>query len=567
MGERDSVVIEQEKKWSIDYEELLKRNKYLIEENRNLYQENEKLREIFRIGVIEFEERERRIKFLKEELEKANQEIKRLKEENERLRKRIKELEGKNRILKKIAFGKKSEKRQEEKNKTNKKRGREQGHKGTGRKIPENLPIEEEIIEIPEEERHCEICGAPLIETGMEEISREVCVEKRYYIKVIKRKKYKKSCNCSHPIITADAPNKLIPKSKFSLSFWVDILINKYKNHMPVERQVSDMREYGVIVKSGTIFGGLKKIYFEYIAGLYQEMIKSIKGKNHFYSDESGWHLFVKIDKKGNYNWFVWVFISLDIAVFVLDPTRSAKVPLKVLFDIDKSQIKRLKDVEIEDKKIMTVDKFSSYKLLENMGLVELSYCWAHQRREFIDAKTKYPEIREWADTWIEKIAELYHINNKRIRYDKGNLEFIKYDKKLREKIEQIHFLINQQYSHPGQKEIMESMKKHWKGLTLFVDNPEIPMDNNIAERMLRPVVLGRKNYWGNHSIWGCNLSMAMFSIIQSCILNNISPRKYLTWYFQECIKKQPKDKIQIEKLLPHKLEGEIKNNLTMEPP
>jgi hypothetical protein len=81
---------------------------------------------------------------------------------------------------------------------------------------------------------------------------------------------------------------------------------------MPVERQVSDMREYGVIVKSGTIFGGLKKIYFEYIAGLYQEMIKSIRRKNHFYSDESGWHLFVKIDKKGNYNWFVWVFISKD---------------------------------------------------------------------------------------------------------------------------------------------------------------------------------------------------------------------------------------------------------------
>jgi len=104
----------------------------------------------------------------------------------------------------------------------------------------------------------------------MEEISREVCVEKRYYIKVIKRKKYKKSCNCRHPIITAETPNKLIPKSKFSLSFWVDVGINKYKNHMPVERQVSDMREYGVIVKSGTIFGGLKKIYFEYIARLYQ---------------------------------------------------------------------------------------------------------------------------------------------------------------------------------------------------------------------------------------------------------------------------------------------------------
>jgi regulator of replication initiation timing len=70
MGERDSVVIEKGRKWSIDYEELLKRNKYLIEENRNLYQENEKLREIFRIGVIEFEERERRIKFLQRDWEK-----------------------------------------------------------------------------------------------------------------------------------------------------------------------------------------------------------------------------------------------------------------------------------------------------------------------------------------------------------------------------------------------------------------------------------------------------------------------------------------------------------------
>jgi hypothetical protein len=60
---------------------------------------------------------------------------------------------------------------------------------------------------------------------------------------------------------------------------------------------------------------------------------------------------------------------------------------------------------------------------------------------------------------------------------------------------------------------------------------------------------------------------MAMFSIIQSCILNNISPGKYFTWYFQQCIKKQPQDKIQIEKLLPHKLDHEIKNNLTKKPP
>ncbi|MGC8977395.1 MAG: IS66 family transposase, partial [Candidatus Ratteibacteria bacterium] len=89
-------------------------------------------------------------------------------------------------------------------------------------------------------------------------------------------------------------------------------------------------------------------------------------------------------------------------------------VPLKILFDIEKGEEKFIK--EIEDKKILSVDKFSAYKVLKKMGLVELGYFWAHQRREFINLKTKYPEI---------------------------------------------------------------------------------PMDNNKAERMLRKVVLGRKNFYG----------------------------------------------------------------------
>jgi hypothetical protein len=67
------------------------------------------------------------------------------------------------------------------------------------------------------------------------------------------------------------------------------------------------------------------------------------------------------------------------------------------------------------------------------------------------------------------------YLNNKILKnqhfYLRHNFYFTtKYDKKLREKIGQIYFLINQQYSHPGQKEIMESIKKHWKGITLFVD-------------------------------------------------------------------------------------------------
>ena len=159
----------------------------------------------------------------------------------------------------------------------------------------------------------------------------------------------------------------------------------------------------------------------------------------------------------------------------------------------------------------MNVDKFSSYKMLNRLGLVELAFCWAHQRREFIDLKTKYPETTSWAEQWIERIGNLYYINNERIKCNPEDFLFREYDQKLREKSNEIYSLINIEYSHPAQTAIMNSMKEHWKGLTLFVNNPEIPMDNNLAERMLRPMVLGRKNYWGNHSLWAGKLTAAMF--------------------------------------------------------
>ena len=110
---------------------------------------------------------------------------------------------------------------------------------------------------------------------------------------------------------------------------------------------------------------------------------RSLREANHWHADESGWHLFVRIDEKGNYNWFIWVYASEDIVLFVLHPTRSAKVPFKTLFDIDPEEIEMIK-VNLKERKIMSVDKFSSYKMLERLGLVKLAFCWAHQRREFL---------------------------------------------------------------------------------------------------------------------------------------------------------------------------------------
>jgi len=277
--------------------------------------------------------------------------------------------------------------------------------------------------------------------------------EKRYYLKRIKRKVCKKTCKCQRPIIAAPAPPKIIPKGRFSIEFWVDVLINKYKNHLPVERQVSEMKEYGLDISTGTIFGGLKKIHSLYVKPLYEAMGRNLREAHHFHAEKGGWHLFTKLDDKGNYNWFMWVYISKDIVLFVLHPTRSAKVPLKNLFDLEPEEIKIIEGaiVNPKERKIMNVDKFPSYKMLKGLGLVELAFCWAHQRREFIEVKVKYCELSSWTEEWIKRIAKLHYINNERIKYNPEDSLFKEYDQKLREKSNEIYSLINREYSHPAQ--------------------------------------------------------------------------------------------------------------------
>lgn len=539
------------------------------QEIERLRQENAKLTEIFQFAVPEFEKKNAKIESLKEELLKAEGTIKELAQENASLKKILKEVEARNNLLNKMVFGKKSEKKQAEEQPfvgLQKKRGAAKGHTGHGRKIPQNLPVEEQVVELPENERFCPLCGLPIEETGLEEVSSMTGVKKTYYCKRIKRKIYKKTCSCPNRIMVAPAPAKLIPKGKFLTEFWVDCLVNKYRYHLPIQRQLAEMEDYGLTVSGGTIFGGFKKIYQLYLQPLYQAMALELRKASHLHADESGWRLFVKVDDKHNYNWFIWIFISKDVVLFVLHPTRSARVPYKSLFDIDADEIKLIdkEKLNAQPTKRLNVDKFSSYKALANSGLVELIYCWTHQRREFIDLKIKYYELAEWADEWIERIGELYHINNQRIQYNRPDPLFEKHDENLREKIAGIYALIKMQYSHPAQTAIMNSIKEHWKGLTLFVDYPEIPMDNNLAERTLRPMVVGRKNYWGNHSLWAGELSVTMFSIIQTCLMHKISPSAYLAYYLEECTQRgSAPSENEIERFLPHKLDKETKEKLS----
>lgn len=558
----------------------------------SLIADNEKLREVILIGEEEFKKNNNRITRLEKEILQLKEILTETESENKTLKEELEKERARARLYANMLYGRSSEKQTPESSTEEDnfeyeesdggyfvrkiERGARHKHKGHGRKIPENLPVKEETIDLSEDKKKCEICGAPLEDTGLEEVSDEISVEKSYYIRRKKRKIYRKSCNCEHSLVLTPPAPTLIPRSKFSTEFWISCLIDKYLNHLPITRQIFDMKLYGLAVSKGTIFGGLKTIYFLYIEALYLAMQEEIKNSNGLiHADETGWHVFVKIKDKDGYNWYMWVFISGKVILYIPAPTRSSKVPLKVIFDIDEQDIENIaktKDFKFQQYlKILLVDKYVGYEALLNLGLVLLAYCWAHQRREFVQLATKYPDDQQiitWVNMWIEKVAELYKINNERIKYNQQDPDFAIHNEKLKHALHWMEEEINKEYQHPGQKQIMRSMKEHWEGLTLFVKYPWIAMDNNLIERLIRPMVVGRKNYWGAHSIWGSTLAGAMFSIIQTCILNDISPEAYLKYYLYECIKRGScPDKNEIVSYLPNKLGEEIKKKLSITKP
>jgi transposase len=98
---------------------------------------------------------------------------------------------------------------------------------------------------------------------------------------------------------------------------------------------------------------------------------------------------------------------------------------------------------------------------------------------------------------------------------------------------------------------VLASLQTHWPGLTLFADHPQIPMDNNGAERAIRPGTLGRKNYYGSASRWSAQLLAIMLTLLQTLVLHKINPRTYLTAYLQACALNGSKAPQQLERWLP----------------
>ncbi|MES9906474.1 MAG: IS66 family transposase [Sedimenticola sp.] len=491
------------------------------------------------------------------------------KEKVEQLKQEILCLAGKIKDLQNRLFGKRCEKNNRKgasekgspEDAPRKPRGQQPNSKGHGRTKRPDLPIIHDKRDLPEEAKKCATCGLPHITNpALDEVSEIIEVNVAAHTRRIHRPGYTRNPGCScektPAIITAPPPARLIPRSPYAVSFWVEVLLKKFQYGQPTNRLLQDLADQGLPVSAGTVAGGLHTIvplFTPVMEALYcRQMNEPL-----FHNDETRWEVFVEIEGKNGSRWYLWVTRSKSVIYYCIDPSRSTAVPGAHFAGLQRDQV------------IIVCDRYSAYKKLARLSeAILLAFCWAHVRRDFLDAGRSFDTLEPWTLEWKEHIGTLYHLNKLRLAQwesdqplSEQSAEFSSCQQAVKEHLQAMWDEANRAVSgvsgvleenrQAGRKatslvgvkgsaekrqiKVYRSLLNHWSGLILFLENPEVPLDNNLAENSVRGPVTGRKAYYGSGSIWSAELAATLFSILQTLVLWGINPRHWLSRYLTAC--------------------------------
>ena len=433
-------------------------------------------------------------------------------------------------------------------------RGQQPGTRGHGRRRQLNLPTEEVIHDLPEGQRRCPSCGLAYEPTSLEDTSEEIDFRVTVKRVVHRRPLYRRTCSCSDQpgLVSAPAPGKVYPHCPYTPQTIAWFVLLKHTGILPLNRIRHLLRLQGLFLARGSMVGMLRQVAI-LLAPLYEAFRARCRAADRWHADETGWKIFMPPPGKDSFRWWLWVFAAADVVVFHLNPSRGAKV-LKEFFGLEGPNPSR---------GILSCDMFSSYKAVRKFLVA--AYCWAHMRRYFRDAGKNHPEqLAEWSRAWRLRIVSMYRLNKARLAFSPGSPAFLEADEALRRFVAQEVEAVWQAELADAKvylpaREVLQTMKHHWEGLTLFLGHPELPMDNNLAERLLRTPVVGRKNFYGHQAAWSGELSALIWSIQNTCELHRLDPLRYLTEYLTACAAKggKPLEGPELDRFLPWSMSEE----------
>ena len=389
----------------------------------------------------------------------------------------------------------------------------------------DSVPRIQNVIEVPEDERICPITGKVMPEIGADTKEELFCTPAKFHILETIRKKYASPDAPEAGVKQVKAEPKLLRGSKFHESCLAYIITQKFAYHIPLNRLIEQLQLKGITVSSQTM-SGLVLNLGEKLKPLVDLMEKHTFRQKYLFTDDTS----VKMLQKGKgctKQTHIWTY--------------TAAKPGKPGYMIYKFSHGRGHDVPIEHLKdfkgFIHADAFGGYEKLEDDPKSDINWaaCWAHARRKF----EPYAETNSCAKTAMTIMAEL--AVNERTAWASDSKERITIrDSKQRPLVDQLFERLkevaNDVSSVPLKKirEAINYMLKREPTFRYFLDDANLRMENNTAERALRKFVIGRKNWMFFGSEKGGEAASVLMSLVQTCRNMGIDPQIYLEDIFRQ---------------------------------
>jgi transposase len=398
------------------------------------------------------------------------------------------------------------------------------------KRIPDDLERRDEVIDVPESEKVCG-CGAMKSRIG-EEVSEKIdYIPADVFVRRIVRPKYAcRKCYGSEdegqPVTIAPAKPTLLGKSILSEGIFGHMIVSKFADSLPFYRQEVIFRRAGVEISRKTMATSAIRVAesLEVLQNLlYQEILKApVIG-----IDETRFQVLKEPGRRADQLSFLW---------HILAYTRDGPVPI-YLYRSDRSA-KFLKEFLSGFNGAIVTDGYSSYNFFDSMDGIVHAGCNAHARRKFVEADKVAkgnPDIHAILDLY----KRIYKIESEWKKSEGGLSEMLelrhKVSKPLMEELKSLLDNLSIAVNPSGQfGNAVSYTRNEWGRLTAFLENPEIPIDNNRVENGIRPFVVGRKNWLFADTVSGAHSSTLFYSLIEGAKAAGLNPALYMSHLLQK---------------------------------
>jgi transposase len=410
------------------------------------------------------------------------------------------------------------------------------------RPLPAELPREEIVHENP---CACPDCGGKLRPLG-EDVS-EMLEYVPSHFKVIKHVRPKLSCASCERIVQPPAPSRPIERGLAGPGLLAHVLVSKYCDHLPLYRQSQIYAREGIDLDRSTLadwVGGASALLEPLVGAIGRYVLGGVK----LHGDDTPVPVLFPgrgTTKQGR----LWTYVRDDrpagsvdpVAVFFrYSPDRKGERPRTHLSSFTG---------------VLQADAYAGFDRLYGEKIKEAA-CWAHVRRKFFDIHQALSS--PIALEALERIGRLYKIEEEirgRLPLERQTVREARAGPELKSLYEWLH---RAAIGLSKKSELAKAIRyalSNWVALTRYCEDGRLEVDNNAAERALRAVALGRKNWLFAGSDDGGERAAAIYTLLGTAKLNDLNPEGYLR-YVLERIADHPIN--QIEELLPWNLLAKI---------